>query len=150
MRPNPTPENPESHPPFTPVPSRSTRHDGWTPARQGDFLRHLAHTGVVHAAARAVGMSAKSAYGLRKRAGAESFAAAWDMALGEGRCRAVDAALTQGFEGVLVPIIYRGRQVGVRRVFDNRLLLAALRAMPRAGGETLPLHEALAALGDAT
>ncbi|MGG9078526.1 hypothetical protein, partial [Escherichia coli] len=70
---------------LTPVPSGSTRHDGWTPERQRAFLQQLARIGVVSAAAGAVGMSAKSAYALRKRAGAESFAAAWEAALGEGR-----------------------------------------------------------------
>jgi hypothetical protein len=115
---------------FTPVPTRTARHDGWTVARQHAFLGHLAQTGVVAAAARAVGMSAKSAQLLRKRPGAESFAAAWARALDEGRSRAFDAAMAQGFEGVLVPILYRGRQVGTRRVYDNRVLLAALRVMP--------------------
>ena len=129
-----SPPTPQSEPApgfvFTPVPTRTARHDGWTVARQHGFLDHLARTGVVAAAARAVGMSAKSAQLLRKRPGAESFAAAWARALEEGRSRAFDAAMAQGFDGVLVPILYRGRQVGTRRVYDNRVLLAALRVMP--------------------
>ena len=67
--------------PFYPVPTR-TRRDGWTVQRQADFLGMLAETGSVMGACEAVGMSRKSAYALRARPGAESFAAAWDAALG--------------------------------------------------------------------
>jgi hypothetical protein len=68
-------------PAFYPVPTR-TRRDGWTIARQADFLGKLAETGSVIGACEAVGISRKSAYQLRARPGAESFAAAWDAALG--------------------------------------------------------------------
>jgi len=68
-------------PPFYPVPTR-TRRDGWTVERQADFLGMLAETGSVIGACEAVGMSRKSAYRLRALPGAESFAAAWDAALG--------------------------------------------------------------------
>lgn len=68
-------------PAFYPVPTR-TRRDGWTIERQADFLGMLAETGSVIGACEAVGMSRKSAYQLRARPGAESFAAAWDAALG--------------------------------------------------------------------
>src|SRR5688572_26566069 len=68
-------------PPFYPVPTR-TRRDGWTIQRQADFLGMLAETGSVMGACEAVGMSRKSAYALRARPGAASFAAAWDAALG--------------------------------------------------------------------
>lgn len=135
--------------PFTPVPSASLRHDGWTPERQRDFIAQLARIGMVSAAARAVGMSAKSAYALRKRTGAASFAAAWDRALDAGRALVLDLAIERALHGTPRPILYRGRHVGVRRMFAHRLLIAALRTMPRddAGGPTL--DEALAALRDA-
>jgi hypothetical protein len=68
-------------PAFYPVPTR-TRRDGWTVERQADFLGMLAETGSVIGACEAVGISRKSAYQLRARPGAESFAAAWDAALG--------------------------------------------------------------------
>ena len=51
-------------------------------ARQAHFLGILAQTGSVAGACEAVGMSRKSAYRLRSLPGAESFAAAWDAALG--------------------------------------------------------------------
>ena len=68
-------------PAFYPVPTR-TRRDGWTLERQADYLGMLAETGSVIGACEAVGISRKSAYQLRARPGAESFAAAWDAALG--------------------------------------------------------------------
>jgi hypothetical protein len=68
-------------PAFYPVPTR-TRRDGWTVQRQADFLGLLAETGSVIGACEAVGISRKSAYRLRALPGAESFAAAWDAALG--------------------------------------------------------------------
>jgi hypothetical protein len=66
--------------PFTPV-STKARHDGWTPARQRHFIEQLAATKSVTRASKAVGMSSVTAYALRKKAGAESFAAAWDSAV---------------------------------------------------------------------
>lgn len=115
---------------FTPIPSASPRHDGWTPARQHDFIAQLATIGVVSAAARAVGMSAKSAYALRKRAGEGSgFVAAWDLALDEGRARALDTAIQRALHGERVPVFYRGRQIGHRTRYNDGLLIAAIRAL---------------------
>lgn len=139
---------PPTAPDFTPVPSASTRHDGWTPTRQHSFVDHLTRIGMVSTAARAVGLSAKSAYALRKRAGAESFNAAWDLALDIGRGHALDLAIQRGVDGVATPVFYRGRQIGVRQVYDTGLLLAALRVMPKQERTTLTLHEAMAALGE--
>lgn len=114
---------------FDPVPSASRRRDGWTPERQRAFIDTLARIGVVAAAARSVGMSPKSAYGLLKRAGPDSgFARAFEAAVAEGRVRAIDTAVTRSLEGVATPIFYRGRQVGERRRYNDRLLIAALRA----------------------
>lgn len=112
--------------PFDPAP-HTGRHDGWTPDRQRGFVEALATIGLVSAAARAVGKSAKSAYALRKRPGAEGFAAAWDRALRIGGDHARDIAIARATEGVVQPVFYRGRQIGERRVFDHRLLIAALR-----------------------
>jgi hypothetical protein len=77
------PESPASWPayarvpPFLPVPLRA-RGDGWTPERQARFVGLLAETGSVAEAARRVGMGRESAWRLRSRPGAESFAHAWD------------------------------------------------------------------------
>lgn len=65
---------------FTPVSLRG-RVDGWTADRQRAFIAALRARPCIEAAARAVGMSRESAYRLRRRAGAESLAAAWDAAI---------------------------------------------------------------------
>jgi hypothetical protein len=65
---------------FTPVPLRA-RCDGWSPALQLRFIELLAGGLKPGAAARAVGKNRQNAYALRKRPGAESFAAAWDAAI---------------------------------------------------------------------
>lgn len=102
-------------PAFTPVPSRTSRRDGWTPARQRDFLVQLCRIGLVGAAARVVGMSRKSAYALRRRSGAESFAAAWDEAVEWGLDAACAGAIERALEGVATPVFSRGLQIGERR-----------------------------------
>ncbi len=116
---------------FTPVRTLRKRHDGWTPARQRDFLAALYACGIVVTAARSVGMSAKSAYRLRARPGAESFAAAWDRLLREATARALDmateAALTESF----VPRSHRGLVTGFVGTSNDRMLLAVLRATGR-------------------
>lgn len=113
--------------PFDPVPTASTRHDGWTPQRQRAFIDALGRCGLVAAAAREVGKARKSAYRLRARAGAESFCVAWDIAVDQGRTVATSTAIERAMEGVAVPVFRRGIQVGERRRYDNRLLIAALR-----------------------
>jgi len=64
---------------FTPVPARA-RCDGWSCAVQRGFVEGLAAGMTPGAAARSVGMGRQGAYALRRRPGAESFAAAWDAA----------------------------------------------------------------------
>ncbi len=117
---------------------RRVRHDGWTPAKQELFLIYLGQIGIISAAAKAVGMSAKSAYALYNRSEAEqmldpsaeepveSFAEAWQNALDLGRDNARDLAISRAINGEVRPVFYRGRQVGERIVYDNRLLKKAL------------------------
>src|SRR5687768_2822817 len=66
-------------PAFAPARVRA-RVDGWTEERQRTFIDALVQTGCVGRAARAAGMSRESAYRLRRRKGAEGFAAAWAWA----------------------------------------------------------------------
>jgi hypothetical protein len=115
---------------FAPVPTASSRHDGWTPERQRAFIAALAEHGGVAAAARSMGMTPQGARKLRLRPQAEGFARAWDLAVEEGRDRARDEALRRGREGVLVPVTYAGKVIGQRRRFDNRLLFAACYGEP--------------------
>lgn len=100
---------------FDPVPLRA-QHNGWSAARQRRFIIALARGAGPGEAARALGKTRQSAYDLRKRKGAESFAAAWDEAL--AFAREVEAAGTSpaaglaGIETLLVPRYYRGRLIG--------------------------------------
>lgn len=116
--------------PFTPVPSRKPRHDGWSAQRQRQFITGLAALGSVSGAARVVGSSVAGVYALRKRAGAESFAAAWDAALAEARERRFMVAFDRAINGVTVPRHYRGQFVGTRHFYDNAAGIAALRDPP--------------------
>jgi hypothetical protein len=115
---------------FTPVPVKP-RHDGWTAERQKGFILRLALGGCVSVAARGVGMTRKSAYRLRDRRGAESFAAAWERAQGWGQDRTVDVGLERSLCGERVPIVRNGRVVGEVHRHDNRLAMAVLNALDR-------------------
>ncbi len=100
-------------PAFTPVPLRF-RHDGWTPLKQAAFLGALAETWSVAAAGRAVGRSRESAYRLREKPGAESFAAAWDavLAVRPSRMSTHELLWHRAFYGTLKPVMRGGRFVG--------------------------------------
>lgn len=126
--------------PFAPVPV-TPRRDGWTSDKQRAFVEQLGRCGVVAAAARAVGMSPKSAYALRNRPGAESFAAAWDGAARTGIAAAGALAIERAIDGVVQPVFHRGRHVGERRCYNDRLLMAALR---NAGPPPCPVDAAAA------
>lgn len=136
MHDSPIPDPPEAeaeeHDPlaFVPVPLKQVRHDGWTEQRQRDFIAALAAMGSVRHAVRAVGMTKQSAYKLRDRSGAESFAAAWDIALLMRYDAVYDLAMERALKGVTTPLFYRGKQVGTRHHFDHRLAIAALNGTP--------------------
>jgi hypothetical protein len=113
-------------PPFVPVPVRA-RGDGWTVERQGRFIGLFAETGSVAEAARRVGVSRTSAYKLRARPGAESFAHAWDRVLAL-RAAARDERVTApprkftateqcaaGMEGAVTVMMRRGRFIRSER-----------------------------------
>jgi hypothetical protein len=123
---------------FTPVRTAARRRDGWTPQKQRAFIRALAASGIVATAAHSVGMGVTSAYALRRRAGAESFAAAWDRARQVARGAALEQVLEKVFLPRTVPRFYRGEYVGNFRIFDERMMLAVLRTLasaPDPGGE---------------
>ncbi len=124
---------------FTPI-LLQRRARGWTSDAQIAFIQALARCGVVTQAARSVGCSPRSAYLLRQRPGAESFAAAWDWAIeysmDEARARAF--ALVGGREERI--LTRNGRVVGKRYATNYRVLLAALRQRTAEclGGHAMP------------
>jgi hypothetical protein len=118
-------------PAFTPVPLRY-RKDGWTPMRQADFLGQLCETWSVAEAARRVGMTRESAYRLRDKPGAESFAAAWEFILAqraEARSRMSTHELLwhRLHYGKLKPVMRGGRHVGTLHSPDNDAVLRLYR-----------------------
>jgi hypothetical protein len=123
-------------PAFDPVTLR-TRRDGWTEARQREFIRILHVKRSISAACRAVGMSRKSAYALRERPGAESFAAAWDSAF-HGDARVVPAHHYPLWQAVLRGrtrgIVRKGKVIGTISGPDNRAALKLYDRLRRGGG----------------
>jgi hypothetical protein len=115
---------------FTPVPMARARRDGWTAAVQRAFIHALSVMGSVGAASRAVGMGRVSAYRLRDRDGAESFAAAWDAAHHAGRWRQYDVAMDCAINGVTTVRVLQGGSISVSGGPDMRLVTAALRETP--------------------
>jgi hypothetical protein len=113
---------------FTPVPLDRSRSNGWTAAQQERFIVALHVMGSVGQAAKAVGMSRQSAYNLRERAGAESFARSWDAAIEIGRARQFDHAMERAINGVTTVTVLRGGAVTVRGGPDMRILQSALRS----------------------
>lgn len=81
-------------------------------------------------------MGRQSAYALRSRPGAESFAAAWDAAAAQAARRRIGARAGEGLyaravEGVPVPIRYRRAVVAVERRYDNAALIRLLGIVDR-------------------
>jgi hypothetical protein len=120
---------------FTPVPVERVRANGWSPLVQRRFIYALSVMGSVGQAARAVGMGRVSAYRLRERAlvvggGAESFAAAWDNAIGLGRSRQYGVAMDAAINGVTTVRVLRGGSVSVTGGPDMAVIRSALRETP--------------------
>ena len=103
------------------APPRTGRHNQWTRARMVAFLRELAATQSVAAAARAVGMSRTAAYNLRNRLAGQPFALGWEVALECGMHALAQAVMDRAVNGEEVPLYYHGELVGTTRRYDNRL-----------------------------
>ena len=119
---------------FTPVAVRS-QHNGWSPELQQRFIVALARGDGPDAAARSLGRTRQSAYQLRKRRGAGSFAAAWDRALDFARSAAgARGAAVPGaglIETILVPRFYRGRLIGFVQREDTAGAMRVLAQLDR-------------------
>jgi hypothetical protein len=112
---------------FIPVPQQRRRADGWTPEAQARFIRALGAMGSVGRAARTVGIGRASAYRLRDRPGASSFAAAWDRAISMGRTHQYGIAMDRALNGVTTVRILKGGAVDVSGGPDMAVIHAALR-----------------------
>ena len=112
---------------FIPVAQQRHRADGWTPETQANFIRALAAMGSVGQAARAVGMGRRSAYRLRDRAGAASFASAWDCALSMGRTHQFTIAMDRALNGVTIVRVMKGGAIDVSGGPDMGIVRSALR-----------------------
>ncbi len=112
---------------FVPV-NVSSRHDGWTAARQIAFIETLAETACVEHACRAVGMSDSAAYKLRRSTRGCLFREAWDAALDYALHRLEQAALSRALNGVARPVFHKGEQVGEWRDYDERLTMFLLKS----------------------
>jgi hypothetical protein len=115
---------------FTPVPRRRQRRNGWTEKRQRAFIAALAKCGSVSAAAKAIGMTSRSAYRLLDSDGADEFAKAWDEALDIGMDRLRCDALERAIAGAWVPVYRRGKLVKVEHRKSDRLAIAMLSGRP--------------------
>lgn len=114
---------------------RTSRHDGWTPAKQRLFLCTLRYRRNVTLAARAVGLSRENAYQLRRKWA--PFAAHWDRALTRDACTVADLMLRQVVDGVDVPVVARNGRVRWKRVVPvdpGRWLLERLMVVRAAPG----------------
>lgn len=107
---------------------RKPRADGWTPQRQRAFIGELADCGSVATAAQRVGLSASSAYRLRRAPDGRAFASAWDAAMQQAAHALIDAAFERAFNGSEEPVFDRnGRRVGRRFRQSDGLLMFMLR-----------------------
>jgi hypothetical protein len=111
---------------FIPVPRLRKRRNGWTELAQRAFIAALEECGCVARAARAVGLSPRSAYRLLGAEGADSFAEAWDQALARGVEKVRDDAMLRALHGSWVPVVRRGRVVRMEFRHNDRLALGML------------------------
>lgn len=93
----------------------------WNKRRMAAFLRELAATLSVAAAARSVGVSRQSAYRLKNRLASTPFAFGWEVALEAGFAQLAHAMMERAVNGVEVPHYYQGELIGTSRTYDERL-----------------------------
>ena len=97
-----------------------------TPKKMEQFLKALAETCNVTAAARQIGMSRRSMYD--KRDADAEFAEAWDNAVEQGIDTLEFEARRRAYEGVDEPVFHRGEECGHVRRYSDTLLMFLLRS----------------------
>ncbi|BDW82963.1 hypothetical protein MACH24_24010 [Erythrobacter sp. Dej080120_24] len=119
-----------SHPPVQPLAGpHGEGHSILGPNAQGAFLKSLQLFGNVRLACRAAGVSAQTAYRVRRRSAL--FAQLWDAALVAARAHAEATLADRAINGVEEPVFYHGEEIARRRRYSDRLLLAHLARLDR-------------------
>jgi hypothetical protein len=130
---------------FDPAPTRK-RRAGWTAEKQRKFIEHLALGSGVGESCGLVGMASRSAYRLRNKAGADSFARAWDAALVLATTRGTAIAWDRALNGRVERFYKDGELVMERRIPSDYLLTWLLsRLDPLTFGSPAAKAHALAA-----
>lgn len=118
------------HFPSLPTPAEQIRADGWSPARQRQFLETLAATGIIAKACDAAAISTRSAYALRIRRDGAAFRLGWDAAILIARARLADDLLARALNGH-EEVIHKDEDTITRRRHDNRLAMSMLSRLDR-------------------
>lgn len=108
---------------FTPVPRRTKRWNGLTPLKQRAFIANLASCGCVEMAGASVGSSGAAFYTLRKAEGAESFAAAWEVAVDMGARIVLDKLMEHAIHGTPEKLLKDGEVILERRKYNTRAMM---------------------------
>jgi hypothetical protein len=115
-----------------PVPLQRRRRHGWSPDRQRAFIAMLARVPSVGHAAKAVNMTARSAYKLLEKEGAEQFGKAWDTAVEFGMTRLRAHGLERALmKHELVPVFRKGKLVRVEHRRNDKLAITLLKGQGR-------------------
>lgn len=108
---------------FTPVPRATKRWNGLTPLKQQTFIDNLASCGCVEMAAASVGASDSAFYQLRRAEGAESFAAAWEVAIDLGARIVLDKLMEHAIHGTPETLLKDGEVILERRKYNTRAMM---------------------------
>lgn len=108
---------------FTAVPRRAKRWNGLTELKQHTFIANLASCGCVEMAAASVGSSGSAFYQLRKAEGAESFAAAWEVAIDMGARIVLDKLMEHAIHGTPERLLKDGEVILERRKYNTRAMM---------------------------
>lgn len=111
------------------IPAEDARRTIFLPELKSRFLRHLSEFGNVGQACTAGRVSRQTAYRERRRD--RGFARLWDAALLAARIHAESELGERALCGVEEVVWYHGEEVGRRRRFSDRLLLAHLARLDR-------------------
>jgi hypothetical protein len=126
---------------------RRPRYDGWTDEKQRKFIEVLADTGIVAIAAKAVGMTARGAYELKRAAHGAAFSRARDAARAHAGALLEDIAFARAIEGRPENVYNEyGEVIATKHIPDNRMLTFLLKnLMPERYGNAAPATPATAA-----